>query len=73
MAGAVRTMVAAGVPLARVLPLASTVPAGLLGLPGKGRIAAGADADLVELDEDLRVVRTWIAGEEVAGEMGGAR
>jgi N-acetylglucosamine-6-phosphate deacetylase len=73
MAGAVRTMVRAGVPLARVLPLASTVPAGLLGLPGKGRIAAGADADLVELDEDLRVVRTWIAGEEVAGEMGGAR
>ena len=72
MAGAVRTMVHdAGVPLARVLPLASTVPAGLLGLPGKGRIAAGADADLVELDPELRVVRTWIAGEEVAGEVGG--
>jgi N-acetylglucosamine-6-phosphate deacetylase len=71
MAGAVRTMVAAGVPLARVLPLASTVPAGLLGLPGKGRIAAGADADLVELDEELRVVRIWIGGEEVAGEVGG--
>jgi N-acetylglucosamine-6-phosphate deacetylase len=47
------------------------VPAGLLGLPGKGRIAAGADADLVELDAELAVVRTWIGGEEVAGEVGG--
>src|SRR5262249_36172477 len=45
MAGAVRTMVErAGLPLASVLPLASTVPSRAMGLAGKGRIAHGADA-----------------------------
>jgi N-acetylglucosamine-6-phosphate deacetylase len=69
MAAAVRTMVqVAGVPLAAVLPLASTVPARALGLAGKGRLVAGADADLVELDDALRVARAWIGGEELAGE-----
>jgi N-acetylglucosamine-6-phosphate deacetylase len=67
MAGAVRTMVReAGVPLARVLPLASAVPARALGLAGHGRLAAGAVADLVELDEELRAARVWIAGREIA-------
>jgi N-acetylglucosamine-6-phosphate deacetylase len=56
------------VPLAAVLPLASTVPARALGLAGKGRLVAGADADLVELDDALRVARAWIGGEELAGE-----
>ena len=66
MAGAVRTMVReAGLPLARVLPLASAVPARALGLAGHGRIAAGGAADLVELDEGLGVARVWIGGEEV--------
>jgi N-acetylglucosamine-6-phosphate deacetylase len=65
MAGSVRTMVReAGVPLSRVLPLASAVPAAALGLAGHGRIAPGAPADLVELDDDLRAARVWIAGSE---------
>jgi N-acetylglucosamine-6-phosphate deacetylase len=65
MDSAVRTMVRdAGLPLAHVLPLASEVPARALGLVDKGRIAAGANADLVELDADLRAARVWIAGEE---------
>jgi N-acetylglucosamine-6-phosphate deacetylase len=67
MAGAVRTMVReAGLPLARALPLASTVPARALGLSRHGRIAPGAAADLVELDDELSAARVWIAGEEIA-------
>lgn len=65
MAGAVRTMVReAGLPLSRVLPLAGSVPARALGLGGHGRIAAGAAADLVELDDGLEVARVWMGGEE---------
>ena len=64
MDAAVRTMVlGAGVRLALALPLASEIPALALGLAAKGRIAPGADADLVELDDDLRATRVWIAGD----------
>ena len=67
MDAAVRTMVlAAGVRLALVLPLAGEVPARALGLDGKGRIVPGAAADLVELDTDLHAARVWIDGCEVA-------
>ena len=63
MDAAVRTMVLeAGVRLDQALPLASEVPASALGLAAKGRIVPGADADLVELDGELRAARTWIAG-----------
>jgi N-acetylglucosamine-6-phosphate deacetylase len=69
MAGAVRTMVrAAGVPLARVLPLAGAVPARALGLIDGGEIAPGAAADLVELDDELRAARVWISGEELGND-----
>ncbi len=44
---------------------ATWLPARLLGLEGKGRIRPGADADLVLLDERLRVRKTWVAGELV--------
>lgn len=67
MDAAVRTMVlAAGVRLALVLPLASEVPARALGLEAKGRITVGGDADLVALDTDLHAARVWIGGREVA-------
>jgi N-acetylglucosamine-6-phosphate deacetylase len=42
---------------------ASLVPARLLGLSRKGRIAEGGDADLVVLDRDGRVALTVAAGE----------
>jgi len=42
--------------------MASTVPARILGLGWKGRIAPGFDADLVALDSNLEVAMTWVAG-----------
>jgi N-acetylglucosamine-6-phosphate deacetylase len=43
--------------------MCSTTPARALGLHGFGVIARGAVADLVVLNRDLRVVRTYIGGE----------
>ncbi|MCA1722822.1 MAG: amidohydrolase family protein, partial [Thermomicrobia bacterium] len=47
------------------LHMAGVVPARLLGRENAGRIAVGADADLVLLDDDLRVQATIIKGEVV--------
>jgi len=63
MDAAVRNAVALGVSIEDALRMASTVPARVLGMSGKGRIAVGADADLVLLDEDLRVRATMVAGQ----------
>lgn len=44
--------------------MASTVPASVAGAgERKGKLAAGYDADMVALDSDLRVVRSWVGGE----------
>jgi N-acetylglucosamine-6-phosphate deacetylase len=55
----------AGVPLEDAVRAASATPAGVMGMTDRGRIAVGAHADLVALDDDLRVVTTWIGGEPV--------
>ena len=56
------TMLSVGLPQA--VRMASLNPAAVLGLDDrKGRIAEGFDADLVLLDENLNVVRTWVGGE----------
>jgi N-acetylglucosamine-6-phosphate deacetylase len=44
------------------LAAAAGEPATLLGLTGKGRVEAGADADLVLVDVDLEVVATVVGG-----------
>jgi N-acetylglucosamine-6-phosphate deacetylase len=61
VANAVRML---GLSLHQAVRMASTNPAAVLSLQGKkGIVAAGADADLVLLEEDLSVCRTWVAGQ----------
>jgi N-acetylglucosamine-6-phosphate deacetylase len=64
MAGAVRNAVRLlGLDLADASRMASSNPAEFLGLDHElGRIARGCFADLVLLDDDLRVLETWIHG-----------
>ncbi len=52
----------AHVALAAAISAASTTPARLLGLDDRGAIAPGRRADLVALDDDLRVQEVWLAG-----------
>ncbi|HEX8939901.1 MAG TPA: amidohydrolase family protein [Candidatus Limnocylindrales bacterium] len=59
---AVRNLVRSGVPLPRAVAAASRVPLALLGVADRGRLAAGQRADLVELDDALRVRRVMKAG-----------
>jgi N-acetylglucosamine-6-phosphate deacetylase len=63
MDGLVRRMAAIpGMNAARAIAMASTVPARVLGERGLGRIRAGACADIVVLDGDLRVRLTMVGG-----------
>ena len=50
---------------AEAVAAASTVPAAIVGADTSGSLAPGFDADLVVLDDDLRVVLTMVAGEVV--------
>jgi N-acetylglucosamine-6-phosphate deacetylase len=59
---AVRNLVAAGAPLTRAVAAASANPARLLGLADRGGIAPGLRADIVELDDELRVTDVLVAG-----------
>jgi N-acetylglucosamine-6-phosphate deacetylase len=63
---AVRNLVASGVPLPAAVAAASRNPLALLGVADRGRIAVGQRADLVELDDALRVRRVMRAGVWVA-------
>jgi N-acetylglucosamine-6-phosphate deacetylase len=56
------TVQVAGVPLLTALQAACLHPATVLGDDRKGRLSAGADADIVVLDRDLRTVATIIGG-----------
>jgi len=64
MAGAVRNTVASlGLDIAAAARMASEYPAEFLGLGHElGRIAPGYRANLVVLDDEYRVTRTWIEG-----------
>ena len=71
LAGSVLTMdrafsklvTAVGLTLVDAATLCSTTPARELRMHGLGVIAPGAMADIVLLDRDLNVVRTYVAGE----------
>ena len=53
----VRNLFLAGLPLPAAVAAATRNPLALIGVTDRGRLAVGQRADLVELDNDLRVVR----------------
>ena len=53
------------IPLQEAVSMATQTPAEILGMPGKGRIVSGADADLVLLTPDGAVYETIVGGEAV--------
>ncbi len=59
---AVRNLVRSGVSLPAAVAAASRNPLAMLGIRDRGRIEAGQRADLVELDDDLRVKRVMRRG-----------
>lgn len=61
---ALRRAVALGLPLERAVEAASAAPARLAGRPELGRLAPGAPADVVVLDDDLQIARVLRAGAE---------
>jgi N-acetylglucosamine-6-phosphate deacetylase len=62
---AVANLVSIGADLAAAVAAATAVPADLIGRGDLGRIAPGAAADLVWLDDDLRTRATWVGGDMV--------
>jgi N-acetylglucosamine-6-phosphate deacetylase len=67
---AVRNLVAAGLPLWFAVAAASRNPLALIGVTDRGRLAIGQRADLVELDEGLRVRRVMREGAWVSAGLG---
>lgn len=59
---AVRNMVTAGIALPVAIAAASTNPVAMLGETDRGRLAVGMRADIVALDDALRVTDVWLAG-----------
>ncbi|HEX2729537.1 MAG TPA: amidohydrolase family protein, partial [Rubrobacteraceae bacterium] len=51
------------IPLHDAVRMATQTPAEILGMPAKGRIIPGADADLVVLGQEGRVEETIVGGE----------
>ncbi len=66
MSRQVRTLVKAGIPLCDAVRMATDTPARRVGAAKKGRVAAGYDADLVLLDEALRVTLCVARGKIIA-------
>jgi N-acetylglucosamine-6-phosphate deacetylase len=62
-----RLVTTMGVGLVDAATICATTPARALGLQGFGAITAGAIADLVVMDRDLKVTHTFIAGALVYG------
>jgi len=52
-------------PPEQVWAMGTLNPARLLGLTQKGRIAVGAEADLVLWDDDLIPIKTWVSGRRI--------
>ncbi len=63
---ALRNLVQIGVPLDDAARRVSSHAADFLGLADRGRLVAGAWADLVVLDAALNLQQVWVEGEPVA-------
>lgn len=59
---AVRNMVAMGVPLAKAVQMASTIPARSLNLHDRGEIQIGWRSDFVVLNADLDIQQVYLSG-----------
>lgn len=69
MAGALRNLVGAGIPLPEAVAMTSTRPADLLGAHDRGRLEPGARADVVLLDaEHLEVTEVLVGGRSVTAD-----
>jgi N-acetylglucosamine-6-phosphate deacetylase len=64
MIDAVRNLHALGIALEEALAAASAVPARIAGRPDLGRLAPGAPADVVVLDDNLEIARVLVQGGE---------
>ncbi|WP_347754401.1 amidohydrolase family protein [Agrococcus sp. ProA11] len=64
---ALRVLTDAGVPLIAAIEAATRVPADAVGRADLGRLAVGARADLVSLDDELAVRGVWRDGVAVSG------
>ena len=53
------------IPLHEAIAMASANPARALDAQSKGRLEAGATADLVVLSPELEVLQTFVAGEQI--------
>jgi N-acetylglucosamine-6-phosphate deacetylase len=63
---ALRNIVGLGIPLADAARMLTLNPAALLGIEfKKGALRAGADADIVLLDEGLQLTNVWVRGAAV--------
>jgi N-acetylglucosamine-6-phosphate deacetylase len=62
MIDAVRNVHALGVPLAEALTAATAIPAGIARRADLGRLAPGAPADVVVLDDNLEITRVLLRG-----------
>jgi len=62
MSRAVSVLVKAGIPLIHAVRMATDTPAIRIGALGKGRVAAGYDADLVLFDDEINVRLCMAAG-----------
>jgi N-acetylglucosamine-6-phosphate deacetylase len=67
MSRAVQNMVElAGLPIEKVIPMATEVPARILGIADrKGKLERSYDADILVLTEKFEVERVFARGEEV--------
>lgn len=62
-----RNLVSWGIPIEKVVRMASTNPAQIMGQKNKGLLIPGYDADVIVLDKDLNLVHTIINGQFIKG------